>query len=61
MNSERLTAHYQRLHGIEEGTVYDPYVHDDVPAMAFGTLESENEGQHLRPELDLGFLKTEVV
>jgi len=64
MNSEQLTNYYRRVHGIEEGTTYDPDVHFDVPAMCFGPVEvditASDGGQHLRPEQDLGFLNLEV-
>lgn len=57
MTPEELAQRLRRDHGIPEGTIYDPHLHEDVPALCFGPLPEDNgmggEGQHLRPELDL--------
>lgn len=58
MTDEKLQAHLRKVHGITEGTTYDPDIHFDVPAICFGpSIESNSmggDGQHLRPEHDLG-------
>jgi len=62
MNTEQLAIHLRRKHGIEDGVTYDPDIHADVPALCFGAPVEDNSmggsGQHLRPELDLGFIDT---
>lgn len=53
---KELQAYYQRVHGITPGTPYDPYVHENVPALAFGTVPPDTrglKGAPLRPARDL--------
>ena len=54
--TSKLVAHLQRSHGIEPGTIFDPGLHQEVPALCFGPLPEPNrlvsEGQHMRPDPD---------
>ena len=57
MNTEQLIQHLRKVHGIPEGTIYDPYLHDHLPALCFGSLPSyiddRGPGQALDPVQDL--------
>lgn len=56
VTTRELQAYYQRVHGIVPGTPYDPYLHENVPALAFGTVPydpRDMKGAPLRPDRDL--------
>lgn len=52
-----IRAHLRRAHGIEEGAVFDPYLHAEVPAACFGPLPLSEDDQGgpspLNPTKDL--------
>lgn len=57
MNTDQVISHLRKAHGIEPGTVYDPDLHAEVPALCFGTVPPSNrligDGAPLNPEKDL--------
>ena len=56
MEDYELMNYYRRVHGIADGETYDPDVHWDVPALAFGELIPEPtfvRGEEMDPVEDL--------
>ena len=41
MNDYQVKMHLRKAHGLEDGETYDPDLHEDIPALAFGSLVAE--------------------
>ena len=51
MQPQEIQAHLQKIHGLLPGVVFDPYAHEEIPSLCFGTADVETGSFGGRPLL----------